>query len=288
MFLAEQLALSRAQVRRLLARAAVSLDGRPAGESDKGRLLSEGQALSVEPFTRPGDERPEPEPGSAFCVLAEGPGWLALDKPPGTGVHPLREGERGTLLGAVAARHPEIAGVGEGGLRSGVVHRLDVDTSGVLLFATREESWQRLRAAFAQHRVEKRYRAVVQGHPRDGEVELPLAVARHRPARVAVQPPGTPARSARLARTAWRTLEEFPGAALVELRPVSGFLHQIRVTLAHLGHPVLGDRVYAEAAVASAAPRQLLHAAELRFEEVEAASPDPADFRAAQDALRAR
>ena len=168
------------------------------------------------------------------------------------------------------------------------MHRLDVDTTGVLLFATQEECWRRLRAGFAEHRVEKLYRAIVRGHPGEGEVELALAIARHRPARVAVQAAAAPGRSARAARTAWRTLEELPGAALVELRSVSGFLHQIRVTLAHLGHPVLGDRVYADAAVAAAAPRQLLHAAELRFEEIAAQSPDPADFRAALGALRAR
>lgn len=287
-FLAEQLALSRAQVRRLLGRAAVEIDGRAASDADKGRPLAVGETLRVAPFTRPDELRPEPEPDRELRVLAEAPGWLAVDKPAGAGVHPLREGERGTLLGGVVARHPEIVGVGEGGLRSGVVHRLDVDTSGVLLFATREESWQRLRAGFAEHRVEKVYRAIVRGHPGIGEVELALAIARHRPARVAVQPATAAGRSARVTRTAWRTLEVLPGAALVELRPVSGFLHQIRVTLAQLGHPVLGDRVYGDAAVAAAAPRQLLHAAELRFEEISAQSPDPADFCAALDALRAR
>jgi tRNA pseudouridine32 synthase/23S rRNA pseudouridine746 synthase len=156
------------------------------------------------------------------------------------------------------------------------------------LFATRESDWQRLRAAFAEHRAVKRYRAVVRGNPGEGEVELPLAIARHRPARVAVQREGRGGRSARLTRTAWQTLEVLGSDALVELRPITGFLHQIRVTLAHLGHPVLGDRVYSDAESAAAAPRQLLHAAELEVEEIAAASPDPEDFRAAIAALRAR
>src|SRR5215470_16869036 len=103
LFLAERLSLSRGGARRLLASGAVRVGGR---------------------------------------LLAEGPGWLVADKPAGAPVHPLAAGERGTLLGAVAARHPEIQGIGEGGLRSGVVHRLDVDTSGALLFATDAAQWR--------------------------------------------------------------------------------------------------------------------------------------------------
>ncbi|NIR59804.1 MAG: RluA family pseudouridine synthase, partial [Gammaproteobacteria bacterium] len=79
-----------------------------------------------------------------LVVLARGAGWVAVDKPAGVPVHPLRADERGSVLAAVAARHPEVQGVGEGGLRSGVVHRLDVGTSGVLLVATAEDAWQRL------------------------------------------------------------------------------------------------------------------------------------------------
>jgi 23S rRNA pseudouridine1911/1915/1917 synthase len=274
-------------VRRLLGRAAVALDGREVHESAKGLVLEAGQVLRVAVFTHPDQLTPEPEPGAPLEILAEAPGWIAIDKPAGIGVHPLREGERGTLLGAIAARRPEIVGVGEGGLRSGVVHRLDVDTSGVCLFATREEDWRRLRAGFAEHRARKRYRALVRGNPRDGEIELPLAIARHRPARVAIQREGRGGRSARLTRTAWRTLEVFGDAALVELRPVTGFLHQIRVTLAHLGCPVLGDRVYGDPESAAAAKRHLLHAASLEVEDVSATSADPADFRAELEARRA-
>jgi 23S rRNA pseudouridine1911/1915/1917 synthase len=308
-FLASRIGLSRSDARRLLADGLVALDGRIRGYSDKGLSLpatgivrvldarSRGE-LSVKDASGGPDE-----PGASVLAepvrLAEGPGWLAVDKPAGWPVHPLREDETGTVLNAVAAMHPEIRGVGdEGGLRSGVVHRLDTDTSGALLFATTDASWTRLRDAFREHRVEKVYRALVVGRPpahlapESGEwgpeTEVMLAVARHRPARVRVvdedwrrRRPGHPARQ-RL-----RVVEPLLGASLIEVQIATGFLHQIRVTLAYQGHPVLGDGLYGdERALALGAGRQMLHAARVRFEEIVAESPDPEDFRALLDTLR--
>jgi len=284
-FLADRLSLSRAEVRRLLGRGAVSVDGRRVAESAKGTALAAGSRVGVAPFSRPDERRALPDPDAPLVVLASGPGWLAVDKPAGVPVHPLREEERGSVLNAVAARHPELHGVGEGGLRSGVVHRLDVDTSGVLLVATAEAAWRRLREAFRAGRVEKVYRALVRGRMETaGSGELPLVLARHRPARVRVARPGD--RGARTVEIAWRPLERFADATLVEVRPRTGFLHQIRVVLAHVGHPILGDRVYADAATAGAAPRHLLHASALAFEEISAASPDSPDFAAKLEQLR--
>jgi 23S rRNA pseudouridine1911/1915/1917 synthase len=284
-FLAERLSLSRAEVRRLLARGSVSLDGRRLSAPAKGILLGSGARVEVAPFARPGERRALADADARLVVLASGPGWLAVDKPAGTPVHPLEEEERGTVLNAVVARHPEVHGVGEGGLRSGVVHRLDVDTSGVLLVATQQATWQRLRDAFRRQSVEKVYRAIVRGRvERPSEVELPLVLARHRPARVRVAEPGE--RGARTVQLAWRPLESFASATLLEVRPRSGFLHQIRAVLAHHGHPVLGDRSYADPESAAAAPRQLLHAAAVAWEGVRAASPDPADLREGCQRLR--
>jgi 23S rRNA pseudouridine1911/1915/1917 synthase len=173
--------------------------------------------------------------------------------------------------------------VGEGGLRSGVVHRLDVDTSGVLLFAHEEEAWQRLRHAFQTRRVEKVYRALVCGRlEREGQAEVGLVLARHRPARVRVvgARESKRARGVREGILSWRPLEVYETASLVEVRPLTGFLHQIRAILAHRGFPLLGDRVYGGPAEAGAAPRHMLHAASVRFEEVAATSPVPPDFAA--------
>src|SRR5262245_19047838 len=284
-FLAEHLELSRAEVRRLLARGAVRLDGRRVSTPGKGILVGAGARVEVAAFARPGDRRALPDAEAPLPVLASGPGWLAVDKPAGAPVHPFDEEERGTVLNAAIARHPELHGVGEGGLRSGVVHRLDVDTSGVLLVATADAAWSRLREAFARHRVDKVYRALVRGRmDSHGSIEIALVLGRHRPARVRVAASGE--RGARPVELAWRALERFAEATLVEVRPRTGFLHQIRVVLAHLGHPVLGDRVYADPEIAAAAPRQMLHAAALRFEEIAAASPDPADLSALAARLR--
>ncbi|MBW2417157.1 MAG: RluA family pseudouridine synthase [Deltaproteobacteria bacterium] len=296
-FLASSLGISRARVRELLEGGGVRegdrrLGYRDLGYRDKGAPLRAGARLEIADYRAPRDRRIAPEATGAEppwgespavrALLARGPGWLALDKRAGAPVHPLREEELGTVLNAVAARHPEVQGVGEAGLRSGVVHRLDVDTSGVLLVATEERAWQRLREAFRSHAALKVYRAIVAGRLAGGEreVELPLAVTRHRPARVRVVPERD---GAWIATQSVRPLLELAGATLVEVRPRTGFLHQIRATLAHLGHPVAGDAAYGGEAVP--APRQMLHAARLQFEEIEAESPDPEDFRGVIEAL---
>jgi len=292
LFLAAELDLSRSQARRLLERGAVSLDGRPLAPGDKGRPLRAEGELRVEAFVAPADQR-IPRPGEAEAppsVLAEGPGWLALAKPPGMPVHPLEEGEKGTLLGHVAALRPEVHGVGEGGLRSGVVHRLDVETSGVILVATEDAQWDRLRGAFREHRVAKRYRALVEGDvqwPGDRlELELPLRVARHKPAFVRVASSEEAARGrSRMIEQTMQKLETLPGASLVEIEPRTGFLHQIRASLAHLDHPVLGDLRYGGTRRAGA-HRHMLHAAEVAFEEVRAAAEDPDDFGSVLARLR--
>lgn len=293
-FLARRLELSRAEVRGLLGRGVVRLDGRVQGPGDKGAPLAPGARVEVEGFRRRRHWRAVPEPDLPFPVLAGGPDWLVLDKPPGVPVHPYREEETGTLLNLAAALRPEIQGVGEGGLRSGVVHRLDLDTSGCVLLASGEASWRRLRDAFARHRVHKLYRAVLRGGlPDAGEADLWLRVARHRPAWVEVVPgtgEGAP-RGARRGRLAWRVLERFPSdACLVEVDLHTGFLHQVRATLAHLGAPVAGDRVYGPPAQddPSGAPRQMLHAARLEVPEaaIAAESPDPDDLRALLERMR--
>ena len=278
-------------MRRLLARGAVSVGGRSVNEDAKGLNLQPGPIVEVTPFARPEDERARPAPDQPFRVLARGSGWLAVDKPAGTPVHPLREDETDTVLNAVVARFPEIHGVGEGGLRSGVVHRLDVDTSGVLLFATEADTWQCLRGAFREHLVKKSYRALVIGALEgEGSLEVGLVTARHRPARVRVVAGAEleRARGVHIGVLRWCSLEVFGGMTLVEVRPKSGFLHQIRVSLAHLGFPILGDRTYGPAYDPIPVPRQMLHAAHASWGEVEASSPDPDDFRAALAQCAAR
>ncbi len=286
-FLVDALGVSRSQARRLLASGVVSLEGRTLGYGDKGLSLPGEGVIEVGAFRMPGDQRAL----SALEVdeLGRGPGWLAVDKPAGRPVHPLNEDDTDTVAGAIIARHPEMHGVGEGGLRSGVLHRLDTDTSGVLLFGTEAAQWERLREAFRTHRVAKTYRAIVTGrYEGPEEMDLELAVTRHRPAKVRVVD-GTWSRTSRAypVRQQVRVLEPLREATLLEIRIETGFLHQIRVTLAHEGHPVLGDALYGDdRALAFGAARQMLHAAHIRFEEIQAESLDPEDFAAMLESLR--
>lgn len=282
-FLAARLAVSRARVRHLLEVGRVFEAGRPLTLSDKSRLAAPGEEFRILGTLRADEERPAARPDLPLRVVAEGRGWLVVDKPAGVGVHPLHGDQRDTLLNAVVARHPEIVGVGEGGLRSGVVHRLDVETTGALVFAYDEDVWRRLRGAFADHRVEKRYLALVAGRfAKARPVELTLAVTRHHPARVEVRPSG------RRCRQHVTPLRAFAAATLVEVKLETGFLHQIRASMASLGHPVVGDREYGGAeAGAIPAPRPLLHARRLVVDEISAEVPLPADFEAVLASLEA-
>lgn len=291
-FLADRLGLSRARVRHLLEVGQIKRAGRTLGLSDKSLPIRVGDVFEVEGVLRAEDERPVPRPDLEWHRVAEGEGWLVVDKPSGRGVHPLRPDQCDTMLNAVIARHPEMLGVGEGGLRSGVVHRLDVDTTGALVFATNEALWKRLRGAFSEHRVAKSYLALVAGRfEAIRRVDLPLAVTRHHPAHVSVVEGGHPCRQRVL------PIEVFERASLVEVRLETGFLHQIRATLAHLGHPVLGDAEYGkgpdgeepertDSALPIRAERTLLHAARLAVDEIAVEIPLPDDFETALRALR--
>ncbi len=264
LFLAERLALSRRYVRRLLDRQGVRLAGKPAGG---GAALRARDRIEVLPFRHP-DQGIIPEPGLPIQLIREQEGLVFVDKPAGIAVHPLDFDETGTLANAMLGRNPELREVGEGGLRPGVVHRLDIETSGVLCFALREAAWRRAREAFEARRAEKTYQARIHGLLRDErEVELRLE---NRGRRVRVV-----ARGGRRAVTLIRPLASAQQESLVEVRPVTGLRHQIRVTLAWLGHPVVGDRLYGSE---RSLGRHLLHATRLRIGDAEANSAVPAGF----------
>ena len=287
--LAARLEISRVAVKRLLEEGGVRRDGRPLTVAAKGEEVAAGDLLSVIRFLAPRDQAAMPEPDAALVVLGEGEGWVAIDKPAGRPVHPLRQDETGTVLNAVIARWPQMQGVGEGGLRSGITHRLDTDTSGALLLATTQPAWDTLRGHFAHHTMAKTYRAIVLGDLReDGAVELPLRVAQgSQPARVEVDARGP--KGGRACGLAWRRLAPLRGATLVEVRPVTGFLHQVRVTLAHLGFPLAGDRLYGPPAAddPTGAARHMLHAARLAWDDQVVESADAADFAALLAGLQA-
>lgn len=295
--LGQHLHLSRREVRRLLSRDLVQLNGRTARERDKGRVLASGDRVAVEAFVPPDQQVPQPAPHLPLAVLAEGPTWVMVNKPAGMPVHPLEPEEDSTVLNALAARYPRIIGVGEGGLRSGVVHRLDVETTGCLLFALTQQRWQHLREAFQQRRMRKRYLAIVDGRPQHyGEMIAHLTVAQHHPAKVrAVLPKAHPLRGFRGRRCAmtWREVEHFQGATLVEVDLGTGFLHQIRAMCAEAGHPLLGDVLYGGPTEVPTArgvvpiARPMLHAASLELdEEIRGQCDPPDDFQMLWRCLR--
>jgi 23S rRNA pseudouridine1911/1915/1917 synthase len=271
-YLADRLGVSRARIRHLLDHGRIRSGDAVLRLADKSRPVVAGERFALDGSWRAEDEQPRPRPDLELDVRAAGEGWVVVAKPAGRGVHPLDPDQDDTVLNALCARHPEILGVGEGGLRSGVVHRLDVDTSGALLFATTDAAWRRLRGAFSDHRIVKRYRAIVEGElARERRLDLPLEIACHRPARVRVRAGG------RLCRAHVRPLERLREATLVEVALETGFLHQIRVSLAHLGHPIVGDSVYGNG---EGAARPMLHARTLRLDEIDVTVEPPDDFQA--------
>ena len=289
LLLSRHLPISRGEARRLLADGRVDLNGRPLNGRAKGRALSCGDRVLVHGFTPPEAQVPAPEAAVPLALAATGKDWLIVNKPAGVPVHPLRPGERGTVLNAVAARYPQVVGVGEGGLRSGIVHRLDVETSGALLVALSRERWESLRLAFRQRRIRKVYRAIVHGELRGGRGEtMDLVVARHRPAHVRVVGGGDrPARSGtRRCSLRWRAMASGPAASLIEVELQTGFLHQIRVMMAHLGHPLVADEAYGGCSWAGA-DRPLLHAVLLEAGEVRGRCAPPRDFQAAEERVYA-
>ena len=280
--LAQWMGLSRREVTRLLERGLVRLNGSRLGRGAKGQRVAARDELHVAKFTPEAAQRAEARPDVDLAIVAQGDGWLIADKPAGRHVHPLRAEQNDTLLNAVIARFPEIHSVGEGGLRSGVVHRLDRGTSGAVVLALDDARWRWLRTAFQEHTIKKTYRAIVHGglHGSDCDT-LALVVQQHHPARVVVADKET--RGARICTLAWRAVETFKDATLLEVDLGTGFLHQVRVMLAHRGHPVLGDTVYG---LPDATQRPMLHAYSLACEDVRGVCEPPNDFTEILETLR--
>ncbi len=237
------------------------------------------------PAPEPSALRPEPIP---LDVRYEDDDLLVINKPPGRPVHPGPGHATGTLVHAILARVPDLAGVG-GVLRPGIVHRLDKDTSGLLVVAKNDQTLRALQAAIKARTVTRRYLALVHGRviPFEGTIEAPIARHPHRRKQMAVVASGRPA------ATRYRTREQFSAAALVEASLLTGRTHQIRVHFAHIGHPVVGDSVYGRRREAWGMTRQALHAARLAFPHprtgvaVAVEAPLPEDMAAALDRLRA-
>jgi 23S rRNA pseudouridine1911/1915/1917 synthase len=289
--LADLLDLGRAHVKRAFQLGDVRMHGRRARASDPA---SPGALVELE-IEEPAGE-PGAEPAASLAVLAQGTGFVVVDKPAGVAVHPLAPGEGGTLANAVAARFPECAGASPQPREGGAVQRLDLETSGCVLFARDARAWELLHAQLSGRAVEKVYRALVAGRVASGGVcSVPLAQRGGRAVPVPDELAEDRARSKGLkprpAETRYEVERRFAGHTLLRVTITTGVTHQIRAHLAYLGHPVAGDALYG--GVAAALPglgRHFLHAARLGFdapaggrEVVE--SPLPAELQRVLEAL---
>lgn len=284
-WLARALACPRREAQRLIADGAVRVDGR---RGEKGTRLRAGAQVRVDrPPPREADKRPRPEPDAPLALIHVDEALVAVDKPAGIPTHPLRAGETGTLANALVARFPECAAVADDPREGGVAHRLDIDTSGLVLAARTRLAWTALRRAFSDGAIEKEYLALVAGAPPPrGTIDAPLV---HAGRRVRVAGDRDPAQLP--ATTRFDVLARGEGVALVRARSASGRMHQIRAHLAHAGHPLVGDALYGGPPAAPGTRGHLLHAASATFphptsgSRMTLAAPLPADRAAALAAL---
>jgi len=247
--------LSRAVVQRLVKGGQVSVNGRVSKPSYRVEV---GDEVVVRvPAKRPPQVLPEQV---ELDVIYEDEHLLMINKPSGMVVHPAQGHESGTLVNAVLGYLPQILDVG-GPERAGIVHRLDKDTSGLIIVAKSETVRNALQRQFKRRQVKKTYLALVEGHPepRQGEIDAPIGRHKRQRKRMAI------VRSGRDAYTAYRVIETFDNHSLVELQPETGRTHQIRVHLAWLGYPAVGDRVYGRRKQQLLKHRHFLHARKLEL-----------------------
>lgn len=289
-FLADQLSLSRTQSARLIATGAVLVNDAPTRAS---RSLAQGDLVRVTLSREEGPRLLTPH-ALPLTVVYEDEALLVLDKPAGLVVHPAPGHWDDTLLNALVARGTRLSSLAGG--RPGIVHRLDKDTSGLMVVAKTDQAHRLLGKALAARRVERRYAALVWGHLPD-PLDIDAPIARHRQDRKRM----TVTAEGREARTRAEQVARFDVADLIRVRLHTGRTHQVRVHLAHVGHPVVGDAVYGgggargvsgplrarAAELEKLVPRQALHAALLRFQHptsnqsLEFHSEWPQDLRAA-------
>jgi len=297
-FLAEtDLHLSRSQAKKLIEKHHIFLNQKPtkpsahikAGDTVSGTLLRPSP-LSL---------KPEPIP---LTVLYEDSSIIVIDKAPGMVVHPAHGNSSGTLVNALLYHCEDLAGI-NGVLRPGIVHRLDKDTSGVIVVAKDDEAYHHLIKQFKNRTVDKVYLAIVYGKFSQDEGLIDSVIGRHPSQRKRMS---TRTKKGRSAITRWRKVEEFDSCTLLEIFPKTGRTHQIRVHLSSIGHPIFGDPLYGRKGRPGAIHdpalkeclkklnRQALHAQRLELthprtgERTPFVSPVPRDMKEVMEWLRSK
>lgn len=283
--LARMLGLSRTKAAELLADGAVALDGRVLGKSDR---VSDGILAVDIPDER--EVGPEPEIPGGLLIRYQDDDLVVVDKPVGVAAHPSPGWTGPTVVGGLASAGVTLADAGPAE-RKGIVHRLDVGTSGLMVVAKSVPAYSALKAAFKERTVEKVYHAVAQGHldPTAGTIDAPIGRHPSSDWKFAVTQDGKPS------ITHYEVLEMFPSASLLEIHLETGRTHQIRVHMTAMRHTLVGDLTYgADPSIAKRVglTRQWLHAHELAFEhptrggEVRVLSEYPQDLADALEILR--
>jgi 23S rRNA pseudouridine1911/1915/1917 synthase len=245
--------LSRSRLQALIKAGLVTIDGRMVHKA--GQKIDKQALIQVRiPPPQPSDLAPEAIP---LDIIFENEDLLVINKPAGMVVHPAAGHSAGTLVHAALAHIPYLDGIG-GEQRPGVVHRLDKDTSGLILMAKNDAAHHWLQNQFRARQVGKIYLALVDGAPPTAQGRVEAAIGRDPAQRkkMAVVPPG----KGRPAITEYHTLQSFHAHTLLKIHPITGRTHQIRLHLAFLGCPVVGDRIYGRAHPSLPLTRHFLHA----------------------------
>lgn len=279
---------SRVQWQRFIKDGLVTVNGVPTKPSM--RLHGDEQVVATLPDIRESELVPEPIP---LDILYEDDDLIVINKPAGMVVHPSTSHETGTLVHAVLYHCPDLKGVG-GEKRPGIVHRLDKDTSGVIVVAKSDVALRFMQDQFRARTVRKVYLALVDGRvvPTEAEIDAPIGRDPRRRRRMAVIRPGSSAFS-REAQTLYSAEIHYDRHTLVRCFPRTGRTHQIRVHLAYIGHPIVGDTVYGRRKPTLRLARQFLHAAALTFRRpadndvLTISAPLPDDLQTALDKLEA-